>query len=119
MKSDRSYLAFALVVAAMLLAPVANRSFAQETPKATRQPKPPSLWVLNETYGHDLSIFQAPQLSEKTGTVPASGLSANEGRTSAFTFASGGALWLGVCNPNGDSGFIADLTPSALRRLVL
>jgi hypothetical protein len=92
---------------------------AQELPQIGKKPKPSSLWILNETYGYDISIFQAPQLSEKTGTVPASGLSANEGRTSAFTFDSGGALWLGVCNPNGDSGFIADLTPSALRRLVL
>jgi len=107
------------MVAAMLLASAANRSFAQESPQAAKKPKPPSLWVLNETYGHDLSIFQAAQLGEKTGTVAASGLSANEGRTSAFTFSSSGALWLGVCNSNGDSGFIADLTPTALRRLVL
>ena len=107
------------MVAAILLAPAANRSFAQESPQAAKKPKPPSLWVLNETYGYDISIFQAAQLSQKTGTVAASGLSANQGRTSAFTFASGGALWLGVCNPSGDSGFIADLTPAALRQLVL
>jgi hypothetical protein len=118
MKPNRSSLALTLMVMALLLTHTSG-TFAQESAQVTKKPKPPSLWVLNETYGYDISIFAAAQLSRKTGTVAASGIGANEGRTTAFTFDSSGALWLGVCNPNGDSSFIADLTPIALRHLVL
>ena len=73
MKPNRSSLALTLMVMALLLTHTSG-TFAQESAQVTKKPKPPSLWVLNETYGYDISIFAAAQLSRKTGTVAASGM---------------------------------------------
>jgi hypothetical protein len=116
---NRFYLTAALLGAAMLTGSLAARSYAQESAPVDKQPKPApqALWVANET-GPNISIFAPANLSKKTGTVASAGLSANEGRMSALTFDSNKDLWLGVCNPSGNSGYLADLTPRELRSVI-
>ncbi len=120
MKTNRIYFGLILLGFTMLAlgAAVGDKSYAQEPPQVVKKPKPQSLWVLNQTYGPNISIFSAGELKQKTGLVASSGLSANAGRMNALTFDSSNALWIGVCNANG-TGYLADLSARALRQLVL
>jgi hypothetical protein len=119
MKTNRFYLVIALLGAAALIASasVTGSSYAQPLPKVLTKPPPPSLWVLNETVGPSISIFPAARLKRKTGLVGSLGITSGVPAAGGLTFDSNNDLWFGLCNTN--SGYLVELTRSALLHMVL
>src|SRR5579872_1092505 len=80
MRTNRFYFALiALLGATALIASAVfgGKSYAQQSPQAIATPRPPALWVLNQTFGPNISIFPAPRLKRPTRTVASYGISAN------------------------------------------
>jgi hypothetical protein len=73
--------------------------------------------VLNETVGPSISIFPAARLKRKTGLVGSLGITSGVPAAGGLTFDSNNDLWFGLCNTN--SGYLVELTRSALLHMVL
>jgi hypothetical protein len=80
------------------------------------QPGPQALWVVNETFGPNIAVFQPAQLN-KSGTVGSYGIRDRIDAVGALAFDRSHDLWVGLCG-SSSGGYLVELTPTGLRRLV-
>jgi hypothetical protein len=119
--------AFASIIAMplMLCMLAAEGLHAQDIAPGTnaKKPPPPALWAVNSFGTADtpnISIFQGTRLDKKTGAIGSSGISANANGAllDGITFDSSGDLWMAFCDGDSSTGYIAELSVSALRGLI-